>query len=204
MNKRKHTIYIITNTETNLQYIGQTCNLAKRITAHKRCNDDTYLHRAIKKYGWEKFRIEVLCIVEESMVDEVEKKCISVFNTLSPNGYNISIGGCYAKAFKNPASEDLKQKLKRAYKPSALRTERMKEAYRNKIYTPEERLAQSLKTKGRKKTPEQIKAMSERAKGKKMPPRTAEHMEAIRKAKEVKKYGRPVSDNINLELFNTI
>ena len=67
--KRDHKIYKYTNKINGKVYIGRTCQtLAKRAGAkgcnYKRC---TYFWRAIQKYGWENFEVEIL---EEGLNNE--------------------------------------------------------------------------------------------------------------------------------------
>ena len=97
-----HYIYCLTNKVNGKKYIGRTNNIRVRKTQHK--NDSfnincprkykTALARAIRKYGWENFTMEIL---EENddflIINELEKKYIKEMNTKPPNGYNLSDGG---------------------------------------------------------------------------------------------------------------
>lgn len=76
-------------------YIGQTKNLDRRNTYHKssrsRCVN---FYNAIKKYGWESFVTEILA--DHLTIDEaniLEQRYIVNYNTLAPNGYNLTTGG---------------------------------------------------------------------------------------------------------------
>ena len=88
-------IYQITNLINNKIYIGQTNNVKNRWSQHKNCHDPTMaIARAIKKYGADNYKIEILdknIPIEE--IDELEKKVIQEKNSLVPNGYNIALGG---------------------------------------------------------------------------------------------------------------
>ncbi|MCG3177046.1 MAG: hypothetical protein MOGMAGMI_02012 [Candidatus Omnitrophica bacterium] len=89
-------IYKITNTLTGKAYIGATDNLRKRIASHKRqsnCND--LFHRDILKYGWDKFKVEILSdgICADEDADQKEREAIREHNTIAPNGYNKQRGG---------------------------------------------------------------------------------------------------------------
>ena len=98
-------IYIITNLITNKQYVGQTINtIQKRFRAHisdaKNKTDNMYIHKSMNKYGIENFKVEEITCVdldnEFDLIDKLnylEKFYISFYNTLSPNGYNLTKGG---------------------------------------------------------------------------------------------------------------
>ena len=93
-------IYIIKNDINNKVYIGQSININKRIQEHfwkSTCTKDvsynSALHNAIRKYGKEHFYWEVLEECEASLLDEYERKYIELYNSISPNGYNILSGG---------------------------------------------------------------------------------------------------------------
>lgn len=91
-------IYIIKNTVSDKVYVGQTkISLKLRFQNHlsaARNGKDYIIGKAIRKYGEDKFYIELLeeCTVEE--LNEREKYWIAFFNSTDNRfGYNISIGG---------------------------------------------------------------------------------------------------------------
>lgn len=79
------------------EYIGQTVNSLKDRAAslltgsgYKKC---TVFWKAIQKYGWKNFIVNILEEVEVDKLNEREIYYISYFNTLVPNGYNLTPGG---------------------------------------------------------------------------------------------------------------
>jgi len=92
-------IYIIKNTINSKVYIGQTTNTAeKRFKKHLSMiysNGCSALYPAFKKYGIENFKVETLIEGEFDLqtLNELEKTYIKHFNSLSPNGYNLTTGG---------------------------------------------------------------------------------------------------------------
>lgn len=89
-------VYKITNKINGKSYIGQTTeSLSKRWARHCRSGSHcTALKNAIKKYGKENFKIEI--IFKTNLVDELNKNeshFINYFNSLVPNGYNMNTGG---------------------------------------------------------------------------------------------------------------
>jgi group I intron endonuclease len=89
-------IYIITNLINQKRYIGMTSNkLSERWSLHKadaRRNKPYYLHKAIRKYGSENFKIELL---EETTVTSLKELGIIETNwikKLNPE-YNMTTGG---------------------------------------------------------------------------------------------------------------
>jgi len=96
-----HTVYLTTNLVNGKQYIGDhsTDNL-----------DDNYLGsgllivKAIKKYGNINFKKKILeQFSSKNEAFNAQEKYIKKYNTLNPNGYNISpkgghnVKGCFAK-----------------------------------------------------------------------------------------------------------
>lgn len=91
-------IYIIRNTVNDKVYIGQThVSIKLRFQNHlsaARRGLDYVIGKAIRKYGEDKFYVELLeeCLVEE--LNEREIYWISFFNSTNNSfGYNMSIGG---------------------------------------------------------------------------------------------------------------
>ena len=81
-------IYILTS-PNNKSYVGQSIQIENRIPQHK--NKDSHIGRAIKKYGFENFQINIIPIKEEQL-DDYEKLYINILDS-HKNGYNKTIGG---------------------------------------------------------------------------------------------------------------
>ena len=90
-------VYKYTNLLNGKIYIGQTCSSLEKRAGHngykyKKC---IYFYNAIKKYGWNNFRGEILLdnlTREEANLMEI--KLISFYNSNNKSiGYNISDGG---------------------------------------------------------------------------------------------------------------
>ena len=76
-------------------YIGQTIRSLNERAGHngKNYKGCSLFFRAIQKYGFKNFDVEILVEVPRKQLNEQEKKYIHLFNSLAPNGYNISVGG---------------------------------------------------------------------------------------------------------------
>ena len=74
-----------------------TLSVNRRMTGHKTAarNGSTYpLHAAIRKYGFENFKVETLdTSVDLEELHKLEIEAIARDNTLAPNGYNLTAGG---------------------------------------------------------------------------------------------------------------
>ena len=112
-------IYQITNTINGKIYIGQTkTSLYKRFRSHKsnylqKRYSESYLYNAFKKYGTNAFTIHK--IIEDNFTQEelnkLEIEYIKKYNSLSPNGYNLTEGGnCASKTLET--RKKLSEKLK--------------------------------------------------------------------------------------------
>lgn len=118
-------IYVITNMVNQKQYVGQTVShklntkkyrpfgCQKRLKQHTSdavCNTKkhqcTCLNNAIRKYGRENFKIEVIeyCLPDDA--NELEIRYIKQYNSIAPSGYNLSEGGG-----KGPTEQAQKEKL---------------------------------------------------------------------------------------------
>lgn len=86
-------IYKIENLINGKLYVGQTSrSIESRFLDHSK--GDMIIGRAIKKYGIQSFKISVIDnATDKQVLNEKEKYWIKQLNSLSPNGYNISIGG---------------------------------------------------------------------------------------------------------------
>jgi group I intron endonuclease len=108
-------IYLITNSVTGKQYVGQSLGIRKRFARHKRAattkhkREAFYLHNSIAKYGVDNFKFEVLVYADDrDYLNDLEQKVIAAYGTMSPNGYNLDSGGGVSRTI----SEETREKLK--------------------------------------------------------------------------------------------
>lgn len=111
-------IYRITNIENKKVYIGQTTKndpierWKGHISAVKYGNGCPVLSNAIKHYGVDKFKFEVLIISFDENLDKLEIEYIKKYNCIVPNGYNVQEGGNLGGMFKgHHHTEDVKRIL---------------------------------------------------------------------------------------------
>ena len=111
-------LYRLTNKINLMVYIGKSINFKNRMGYHKNMNDGCYIHNAIQKYGWEKFKVEkIIDNVPEEDLDNLEMAYIAVENTKRPNGYNLTDGGegvsglVHSEASKKKISESVSRAL---------------------------------------------------------------------------------------------
>lgn len=160
-------IYKITNIINNKVYIGQTVgSLEERWSRHLSDKSGCLaLKAAIKKYGKDNFIIEQ--VDQASDLNELNKKegdWIVSMNSLSPNGYNLKVGGDQPRLSQetiNKISSSLKGR-----KFSKEHIEKMSERMKNRIVSQETKDKLSKIFKGK----------TTWAKGKKF---TQEHREKI-------------------------
>ena len=90
----EHKIYKLQNKINGKIYIGRTKNkLSVRMKSHRRLTSCIYLHRALKKYGEKSFSKEIIYISEDyEDACKQEKEFIIKYNSLVPNGYNLTLG----------------------------------------------------------------------------------------------------------------
>jgi len=141
-------IYKITNKLTNKCYIGETkkSNPELRWNEHKSKIEKGIgcpaLQDAVKKYGIEKFKFEILIICFDEDRYKFEKEYIKKYNSIAPNGYNLTTGGegggFYGKKHTNETIEKIKSTLREKYENNPeLRkenSERVKLLFKDEIY----------------------------------------------------------------------
>jgi group I intron endonuclease len=107
-------IYKYTNLVNGMVYIGQTKQtLEQRDYKHQtQLNDNTYFHRAIKKYGRENFVLE---LVEDNIsfnkLNEKEKYYIDYFESFytTGKGYNLTQGGQWSSGTQKLTLQQVKE-----------------------------------------------------------------------------------------------
>ena len=111
----QYCIYCHTNKINGKQYIGLTSENppSKRWGSnginYKQC---TCFYGAIQKYGWNNFEHIIL---EENLTaeqaEQLEKYYIKLYNTMVPNGYNLTSGG----EIKKEISEETRKRLRESH-----------------------------------------------------------------------------------------
>lgn len=100
-------VYKITNTVNQKAYIGISIHEPekRRIRDHLSGYGNRIIAEAVKKYGRDAFTYEVLeKNVFPELLPDLEVAYIEKFNTVAPNGYNLTHGGEVAK---RPSAETL-------------------------------------------------------------------------------------------------
>lgn len=97
-------IYKVTNLINSKVYIGQSKDITHRLSKHKNCPFDktdhsynTPFYRAIRKYGLENFKFEIIEECSAKDLNKREKYWIKYYNSYlgftDCNGYNLTLGG---------------------------------------------------------------------------------------------------------------
>lgn len=151
-------IYKITNKMNGKVYIGQTTKtLELRWKQH--CNAKsccTHLKNAIQKYGAENFTVEQIDIAcTQSELNSKECFWIKHYNSVAPNGYNLTTGG------EHPTITDVtREKLSKAHKGK--KPHAFDEVFRKKLSEfAKTRIGEKNPMYGRKHSDETKKRMSE-------------------------------------------
>lgn len=110
-------IYKIQNKINGKIYIGQTVGtLEHRMSQHKANGKKiSVIGNAIHKYDWDNFDVEV--IDEAETIEELNRKeiyWIGYYKSLSPNGYNLELGGRNA-LHEEETRKKISQSLKGKY-----------------------------------------------------------------------------------------
>lgn len=158
------------------RYVGVTSWKPKLRWGSNGCNyKNPYMRNAIKKYGWNNIKHEILA--ENLIVDqasEMEKALIQKYNTANRQyGYNISLGGIESKTCSEETREKLRQanlgktmseetkrkigEFSKGRHPTDEMRKHMSEAQKksfangnNAMHSPESRAKAAAKLKGRK------------------------------------------------------
>src|SRR5271163_2436279 len=87
-------IYMLTNKVNGKQYIGQSWNIEDRWYNHKVQRRQSAISGAIEKHGWDNFDKRILIVAgSQEDLDLYEIKCIELYGSVAPGGYNLTFGG---------------------------------------------------------------------------------------------------------------
>lgn len=92
-------IYRIYFPESDKCYIGQTSNLQRRLMDHVKGRFNSAVYNALQKYDDWKVSILHTCNSNDE-ANRVEIEEIRNFNSVTPNGYNLTRGGESVRGFK--------------------------------------------------------------------------------------------------------
>ena len=193
-------IYKITNKINGKVYIGQSINIDTRWRQHINAKDNYAIHNAIKKYGEENFKFEVLLECPVEMLNVWERDMIALYDCITPKGYNLTEGG---EGYK--CSDETRLKMSKAKKgikrkPFSEETKRkMRESHKGIPRSEEVKKKISESNKGKKRQPfseETKRKLSESLKGKKRQPFSEEHKRKISNAQK----GKNLSEETRLKM----
>jgi len=158
-------IYKITNKINGKIYIGQTTTSIKdRWKSHCKRKDRPGISHAIQKYGKENFTIEEIDGANSlSELNYLEEHYIYTYNSLAPNGYNLTSGGKNAKhsdETKKKMSESAKVKIfTEEHRRNIAKSSTGRANNKGKVFSEEWKRNMSISHKGLKRSDETKKKM---------------------------------------------
>ena len=184
-------VYKITCIPTGKAYIGISIHEPekKRIKDHLSGRGNRIIANAVNKYGKDAFTYEILeANVFDEFLPDLEVAYIANFNTVRPNGYNLTYGG--EAAIPSEETRRKLSELNKGKKHSAETRRKMSESQTGRKHTPETRRKISEANKGKERSAEHRRKLSEANKGKKGKPISAEHRRKLSEAIKRKLTGR--------------
>lgn len=220
---KEYCIYMLTS-PSGKSYIGQTCDLKRRLIAHQTSKGCISIYTAIKKYGFVNFKLEILIdklAIEKANENEI--KFILEYNTLFPNGYNLNSGGemrepsdetrkkmsVASKArIRKPLSDETKTRISERTKGKKISEEtrlRLVEVSKNILEKDPERMkklcnAAAKANKGRKRDPELMEKLRIHNTGRKNSEETKLKMSMAAKGRPAHNKGKPWSDETRAKM----
>lgn len=203
LHNHKFNVYMFTF-PNGKSYIGRTCDFTRRLRNHlKKSSGCIYVRNCFKKFGISKVDITILKrgLQGAYLANQWEKFFIATFDTLAPNGLNLTPGGdgvCYTQEIRDKISKTLKgRKLSKEHRKTLSiagkkrwETYTISEYTRNKLrninlgkkFGPEvgQKISKARKALGIRLTEEQKQHLRNINLGKKM------SEEAVRKAVETR------------------
>jgi len=166
MKKKFNYVYITTNLLNGKQYVED--HSADNLNDSYLGSGRPHFERAKKKYGRENFKKQILKQFNtKKEAFDAQEKYINKYNTLSPNGYNISpkggngVRGCWNKESLKKLSESHKGK-----KLSEEHKKKISKSNKKRIVSEETKKKISKSHKGKKLSEEHKKKISKSHKGK--------------------------------------
>ena len=134
-------LYTIENQINGKWYIGISSQVARRWIEHKSGHGSKLVYQAIKKYGLDSLKFDILCEGCKENIKKLEIAMIEKYNSMAPNGYNLTAGGEGSVGYTH--SEETRRKMRES------RTGKRNGMY-GKKHSKETRRKIASKAKGRK------------------------------------------------------
>jgi hypothetical protein len=76
-------------------YVGQTSDFVRRNRDHQNARGECpHYHQAIQRFGWARLRPRIIAQTDiQEEADRLERLFITKYDSLFPNGYNLTLGG---------------------------------------------------------------------------------------------------------------
>lgn len=174
-------------TSSGKVYIGITCqNLKRRWREGNGYKNNNYFYRAIKKYGWDNIKHEILFNnFTKEMAKLMEQCLIALYDSFNREyGYNLTLGGEGTLGYE--FTKEAKKKMSESLKGRVLTEEtkkKLSESLKGRVFTEETKKKMSESFKEKWKDEDYKKKMSESFKGKQ---RTEETKKKISESHNVK------------------
>ncbi len=187
-------IYCITNGVNGKRYVGQTLSKnGSRWKGHKcaaKYGAQFPLHRAIRKYGIDKFSVEIIHRCTQPLLNAAEQHYIATLGTLAPNGYNLTTGGGqYKVTARTRRLHSLSMKGREFSEESRRRmSEAQKKRFRSNpvVWSDTARRKLSARNKGKRPSQACMDAALCANRGVKRGPLSPEHKAAISRGNKAK------------------
>lgn len=178
-------IYKIENRITLKCYIGITgqpiqnrwkvhCSEANLGTRHRA------IHSALAKYGIENFEFSIIgYATTDDLAKRSERLAIRIYNSLAPNGYNLTSGG------------------DGSYDPSPETRKKMRDSHLGKVQSPETIKKRTLQMTGKKRSPESVEKSASARRGAK---RSEEFKAACRERAKAQFESKLARENASLSI----
>lgn len=121
--KRNVGIYLLTNIINNKIYVGKSQNLSRRTSDYRFVNKkwfgwNSLIVKAIKKYGWENFKVDILEsfteLDDKRLLDKEADWIMKLNSTNREIGYNLCVRSTSRFGFK--MSQETRKKISRSLK----------------------------------------------------------------------------------------
>ncbi len=134
-------IYKVSNNFDEKVYIGLTTKAKaierwyqhRYLARHLLDSDKSYLHKAMANHGVDNFIFEVIEEISDDKLSEREQYWIKYYNSIAPNGYNLTSGGEGTPGFSRQQSQEEREKKSQSLKTYYQAHPEIKEQYRQRM-----------------------------------------------------------------------